>query len=174
MKRYISALCLGAAVLLANSAQATIINFVVPLSGAQEVAGGDPDGTGSASLSIDDFALTISWLISVANIDLPVFGAHIHSAAAGVNGPVVIDFSAQLSGSGLADPDLASVLANPLNFYVNVHNSLHPGGAIRGQLGNPTSVPEPATATLMLLGLVGLGEKMRRFRRHGAMDKESA
>jgi hypothetical protein len=34
------------------------------------------------------------------------------------------------------DPAVArSLLRNPADYYVNVHNPEHPGGAVRGQLG---------------------------------------
>jgi hypothetical protein len=136
---------------------AALINFVVPLSGANEVAPvvGDPDGSGTANLSIDDVALTIDWNIVVANLD-PVIADHIHSGAAGVNGPVVVDFGGALVGAGLFDPDLAAVLGNPTAFYVNVHTTTHTGGAIRGQ------IPEPATALLLGLGLAGLAASTGR------------
>ena len=130
------------------------------LSGANEVAPvvGDPDGFGTASLTIDDVALTIDWNIVVNNLD-PVTLAHIHSGPAGVNGPIVVDFGTgpgALTGSGLFDADLAAVLANPLNFYVNVHTTVHGSGAIRGQ------VPEPGTALLLGAGLLGLAVSRRR------------
>ena len=148
------ATCLGAA----TPAGATIIQFIVPLSGANEVAAasGDPDGTGTATLTIDDATNSISWNIITNNIQLPIFLDHIHQGAAGVNGPVVIDFSAQLVGGPIIDADVAAVLANPTGYYVNVHTNEFPGGAIRGQ------VPEPGTALLLAMGLVGLAASTQR------------
>jgi len=134
------------------------------MSGEQEAPGpGDPDGTGTAFLTIDPDTLTIDWNIIVSNIDFPLTGAHIHEAPAGVPGPIVVDFSSQLSGSDLADPDLAGVLEDPAEYYVNVHNDLFSGGAIRGQLGNPISViPIPSALGLVLLGLASLRLSRRR------------
>lgn len=77
-------------------------------------------------------------------------GAHIHKAPAGVNGPIHWDFLQagnpveSVSGQpsqlrGVARPRtgvavLADLLANPSNYYVNVHSTRFPGGAVRGQL----------------------------------------
>ena len=127
------------------TASAAIVDFQVPL-----YSSGDPDGYGNATLSIDDQALTASWNFSVYNIALPLTAAHIHVGAAGTNGPVVVDFSAQLSGN-VQDADLANVLLNPSNYYINLHNSEYSSGAIRGQLGSP--VPVPAALPLLLSGL---------------------
>lgn len=138
---------LGLSAALASAASAGTITYIVPLTGAQEAPGpGDPDGTGVATLVLDPQTNTIDWNIVVNNIVLPITGAHIHQAPAGSPGPIVIGFGTQLSGSGLVDPDVSNVIANPTGYYVNVHNSEFPGGAIRGQL------PEPATLTLLLLG----------------------
>lgn len=132
---------------LSPHASAAISTFVVPLDGHQEIGAGgvsdagDLDGTGTATLVIDDVANTIEWEIVVHNIVLPPTGAHIHQAGAGANGPVRIDFNAQLSGTGLVDPDLATLLADPMGFYVNIHNAQFPLGAVRGQLSAPGSVP---------------------------------
>jgi hypothetical protein len=160
MKRFY--MLMGGWLLLCCSgiSNAAIIEFQVNLDGSQEVSSGDPDGTGIASLFIDDQAMTIDWMISVSNIDLPLIGAHIHNAAAGANGSVVVDFSGQLSGTNLNDADLANVLLNPTNFYVNLHNSVFPGGAIRGQLAAP--VPLPASLPLLLSGLGWLALKRGR------------
>ncbi len=156
--RYTLALVAGLAIWLgAARADAAIINFVVPLSGANEFppGSGDPDGTGTATLMIDDVGLTITWSITVANIDTVILD-HIHTGAAGVNGPVIVDFGGLLVGGPLADPDLAAVLANPAGHYVNVHTNVFPGGAIRGQ------VPEPRTLLLLGIGLAGLAAATRR------------
>ncbi len=146
------------ALLLPLQAQATIFNFSIPLSGANEVAPnvGDPDGFGVADITIDDSTApfpTISWNITVGNILLPPTGAHIHQGAINANGPVRIDFNSQLTGSGLQDADLVGVIAQPSGWYVNVHTSAHPGGAIRGQ------VPEPTTALLLAGGLALLARR---------------
>lgn len=164
MRTTLLGLAAAAAIGAASSAQATIITFVVPLSGAQEVNAqgtpnqGDPDGRGVATLRIDDVALTIDWDISVSDILLPPSGAHIHNAAIGVNGPIVVDFNRQLTGSGLQDNDLRAVLADPRLFYVNVHNTAFPGGAIRGQI----ATPEPASLLLFGASLAGLALTRRR------------
>ena len=141
----------------AMKADAALISFTVPLSGANEfpAGSGDPDGSGTANLTIDDVALTISWNITVSNLDTVILD-HIHTGAAGVNGPVIVDFGGQLVGSGLADADLAAVLANPAGFYVNVHTNTFQAGAVRGQ------VPEPGTALLLGAGLLGLAASTRR------------
>jgi hypothetical protein len=141
-------------------ANAALINFTVPLSGANEVpaGSGDPNGSGTAFLTFDDVENTVTWNIVTSNITLPIFLDHIHSGPAGVNGPVVIDFSAQLSGGPLFDADVAAVLANPSGFYVNVHTTDFTGGAIRGQ------IPEPGTAMLLGGGLLGFAIARRRTR----------
>lgn len=157
VSRLVAAIALALAIGAARQADAATIIYVVPLSGANEVPGGsgDPDGTGTATLTIDDVALTISWSIVVANIDTVTLD-HIHTGAAGVNGGVIVDFGGVLVGGPIADPDLAAVLANPTGHYVNVHTNTFPSGAIRGQ------VPEPMTLLLVGTGLLGLAAASRR------------
>ncbi len=115
------------------------------LSGKNEVPGpGDPDGTGTANVSITRPATgtgQICFQITVSGITLPAAAAHIHMGAAGVAGPVVVPFSApdaqgKASGcvSGVDPALIQSILTNPAGFYVNVHTSDFPNGALRGQL----------------------------------------
>jgi hypothetical protein len=150
---------------LASAVVAEPVLFALPLDGAQEAPGpGDPDGIGSALLSIDPEASTIDWHISVENIFLPITGVHIHQAPAGEPGPIVVDFAGQLSGMGLFDVDLPAIAANPSNYYVNVHNKKFPDGAIRGQ------IPEPATIGLLGLGLAGLLSRRKSSRRRAVSE----
>ena len=150
-----------ALLLMGAPVNALPIVFVVPLLGSNEVpaGSGDPDGSGTATITLDGATNSISWSITTNNITLPIFLDHIHQGAAGTNGPVVIDFSATLVGGPIVDPDVAAVLANPSGYYVNVHTTDFQAGAIRGQ------VPEPGPAQLVGIGVVAIAMMRRRARR---------
>lgn len=72
------------------------------------------------------------------------FIGHIHRGPAGTNGLVVVDLLGRVSESGrqlhlrgtrpLAPALAAELRANPAGFYVNLHTTQAPAGAIRGQL----------------------------------------
>lgn len=110
------------------------------MTGAQEVPGpGDPDGSGSAEVTVNPGTGEVCYTLTVTNI-APALAAHIHVGAAGVAGPVVVPLLAPSGGSSSdcveVDRELALALVqSPENYYVNVHNSAFPAGAVRGQLG---------------------------------------
>jgi hypothetical protein len=65
--------------------------------------------------------------------------AHIHEGAAGKDGPVKVGLDTPKGGStkGCKTADAAvvkEIMANPANYYVNIHNVAFPKGAVRGQL----------------------------------------
>lgn len=112
-------------------------------SGAAEVPGpGDEDGYGVAFVTVDASTSEICYDIAVANITLPAAAMHIHIGAAGISGSVVVPFDVVPDEEGLAsgcttaDPaSLAGEIAmNPEGYYVNVHTSDFPDGAVRAQL----------------------------------------
>jgi hypothetical protein len=111
------------------------------LTGEAEVPGpGDPDGRGIARVKIDLETNQLCYNIRVRNID-PATAAHIHEAVEGSSGPVRVGLTAPSTGtsSGCATITRAlalDILADPAEYYVNVHNPAFPGGAVRGQLGN--------------------------------------
>lgn len=121
------------------------------LTGRAEVGSGnrlagDPNGRGEAYVfGIDGDPTTLCYVLTVDKIGTAAM-AHIHEGAAGTNGPVVVNLAAPADGNAadcltegeagkfVGDQTVAEILANPGNYYVNVHNSTYPGGAIRGQL----------------------------------------
>ena len=115
--------------------------FTTALTGAAEVPGpGDPDGSGTASLSLNPGQEEVCFELLVSDIALPATGAHIHVGTADVAGPVVVpltapDESGTSSGCVSADRELIkSIIQNPEEYYVNVHSTEFPAGAVRGQL----------------------------------------
>jgi CHRD domain len=109
------------------------------LTGAAEVPGpGDPDGSGSAFITVNPGQGEICFELTVSNI-APATASHIHVGPVGVAGPVVVGLTPPTSGSSSGcvsvDRDLAkAILKNPEEYYVNVHNEPFPAGAVRGQL----------------------------------------
>jgi hypothetical protein len=118
-------------------------NFVAPLSGREEVPARDTLAVGVATFKLRDDGAALLYKINVANLH-NVTAAHIHCAAAGVNGPVGVTlFTAAPAGgvvngtlaegtitaadavNGCGWTDLASVLAaiETGNTYVNVHTN---------------------------------------------------
>lgn len=117
--------------------------FVVPLTGAAEAPGpGDPDGSGTAWLSLNQGQGEVCFAIVVTDITLPATGAHIHRAPAGSPGPVVVpltppDATGTSSGcvTGVSQDLIKEIRQSPWEFYVNVHTlPLYAAGAVRGQL----------------------------------------
>lgn len=110
--------------------------FALDLKGTSE-----PNATGTAVLRIRRDAGLVCYRLHVAYVTLPTTAAHIHRGAAAVNGPVVVPLTApgadgNASGCATTAPALiGEILANPAGFYVNVHTTEHPAGAIRAQLG---------------------------------------
>ena len=122
--------------------------FSTELTGAEEVdpdtgavGVGDPDGSGTATITLNPGQEEVCFELTVADIDTPI-GAHIHEGAAGTNGPVVVGLvplppTGDSSSSGcvsLERQEIIEILRDPSNYYVNVHTALFPDGAIRGQL----------------------------------------
>ena len=132
--RIFAALTLGAMFSAPLSAISPRVTLTAVLSGANEPTGGDADGTGSFSAMVDaddgDFCYTLK-----ADKIAAVTMAHVHSGAAGANGPPVVTVALTDDNCMAIEPDvLRAIVAHPENYYVNIHNAEFPGGAIRGQL----------------------------------------
>ena len=128
------------------------------LSGDEEVPPRDTNAQGQAIFQLSKDGTELSYKLNIANIE-NVTQAHIHLAAAGVNGGIVVwlypsappahlipgGSQGTLAEGVIKQASLVGSLAGrPLgvlldamragNTYVNVHTSQFPGGEIRGQI----------------------------------------
>ena len=153
----------------------TTSTYTVPLSAANEVppiANADANASGTATIALtvtrDDAGAVTS---ATANIQINVTGfppgtsvtdAHIHNGPAGANAGVYVSAgiaagelvlpngAGSLAKNGINVPAdrAAAIIANPAGHYFNVHTTLNPAGAIRGQLagGGATVTTDPGVA----------------------------
>lgn len=140
----LAAAALAATALVGTSAAAAPPSgrpFELTMTGAEEVPGpGDPDATGTATFRVNPGLEQICYTLEVSDVDGTVVAAHIHVAPAGVAGPVVVPLVPPTDGtsSDCADVDRELALAiikDPEQYYVNVHSTVFPAGAVRAQLG---------------------------------------
>ena len=116
------------------------------LTPAEEVAPfvGIDGASGQADLSLNVGQGTICVDLTTSGFDLTL--AHIHEAAVGINGSVVVDFTSLISGdsaTGCVTVERAlvkEISKNPADYYVNTHaGAPRTAGffqGIRGQLGD--------------------------------------
>ena len=131
-----------------------------PMVGASEVPANDSRASAKASFEMEHGA--IEYKIKMTRPITGAFMAHIHTAAVGVNGPIVVwlfgdaalglnnptvNFSkhatvakGRITAADLVGPlagktlaELKALLDNG-NAYVNLHTRVHPGGEIRAQV----------------------------------------
>jgi hypothetical protein len=108
----------------------------VRLSGSQEVPPVTTAASGSGTIMV---GADKSVSGSVTTIGINATAAHIHMAAMGQNGPVIIALTKTAdgvwsvpAGAKLTDAQYDAFKAG--NLYVNVHSDAYKGGEIRGQL----------------------------------------
>lgn len=154
-------------------------------SGAQEVPGPGEDGaTVTGDFSFDEAAGTITYTVAVSGNAEPAAAGHLHEAPAGEAGDIVVTLDAAAIKAGteatvtVEDPALvAEIVANPQDYYLNVHSPSFPAGFARAQLADsapaesaptdaapaepaPTSVPAgdgSSNGSTVLLGTILLG-----------------
>ena len=122
-------------VVAVENAAAGVYTFSASLFHSNEVPPNASGYTGVASITVDTstFEVCVNATTNVPDSDA-IVAQHIHEGAEGVNGPIVVPFtsldSCAISTSTIVD----GIVANPSGFYFNVHTTMFPGGALRGQL----------------------------------------
>jgi hypothetical protein len=128
---------------LSLTARAQVIEFRATINAAQEVPTNTSAAAGTAIMLYDVGTNTFDLFITISGMTNTLAASHIHEAAAGTNGPVVVPFASTsyalsgttLSGTILRLPytgDKLKLLQN--GAYVNFHTAQFPGGEVRGQL----------------------------------------
>ena len=108
----------------------------VTLAGDQEVPAVTTAAKGSGTVTIGD-DMSVKGTVTTSGI--AATAAHIHIAAAGKNGPVIVPMVKSgdngwtfAAGAKLTEDQMKAFKAGEL--YINVHSAANPGGEIRGQL----------------------------------------
>lgn len=134
MKRSIVRTLIAAGVIAVLASPAFAEN--VTLSGKNEVPPVDSKASGSGTVTVNPDK-TVTAKITVTG--MTATAAHIHMAAAGANGPVIVPFNKTAdntfeapAGAKMTDEQYAAFKAG--NTYVNVHSAANPGGEVRAQL----------------------------------------
>jgi hypothetical protein len=150
--------------------------FQVSLSGDQEVPATTTGGLATGSLTFASPTLAISGGLQLNGITATA--AHIHQAAAGSNGPVIVPMTEIPAGSGnwevasgtvLTQAQADALLAGGL--YFNAHTPANPGGDVRGQIGrdvfavqmSPAQEVPSNTTTASAKGLLVLDPVSKKF-----------
>lgn len=126
--------------------------FRATLTGSAEVPPNSSASTGSARFTVDGSQL--EYTLDVQNV-AGAIAAHIHTGAAGTNGPPIVflfqqaapgatvsggslaagavDASDMIASAGVSYDSMLSLIRRG-NAYVNVHTTARPAGEIRGQI----------------------------------------
>ena len=169
MLRFLSLNLVGwAFLILATPAAHAGLLFDATLDGAQEVPANASLATGYSTVLLNDLEDQITVNFSWSGLSAAATAAHIHGPALpGFNASPVFTFTG-IGGVGISGsmpeqvfaitPAQVAALKEGL-YYVNVHNSIYPGGEIRGQLA---LIPEPTMLSLLALGGLTLLRHKRR------------
>jgi hypothetical protein len=129
-------MALPALALASGTAMSPVVS--AKLVGKAEVPKGSPTGSGIVVLHMNAGKRTVCWTFEkVKGIDKPLV-SHIHKGGSGAAGPVVVPLGGAFKMKGCTTTTASvakAIVAKPGGYYVNIHTTKFPGGAIRGQLG---------------------------------------
>jgi CHRD domain len=142
-----------------NPTQVKFTASILPANEVPAITNAENTGRGTATVTLNltrDAAGAITAATADLSVDVTGFPAgtpinimHVHNAAAGVNGGIVIQSGLAageivlvngsqngIARSGISvTPTLAQdIITNPANYYYNIHTTINAGGVARGQL----------------------------------------
>jgi hypothetical protein len=103
-------------------------------------------GTFTAATTKTATGATLSWRLTFSNLTGPATAAHIHTAAKGVAGPVVVPLCGPCTSGATGSADVNATLLSAIESggaYVNVHTEANKAGEIRAQLGSSIATVKP-------------------------------
>ena len=125
----------AAMILAAPAAQAEMMTFTTELTAAAGVPPTASAATGTAEVTLDTEAKTVSWIYTHVGLSGDMTASHIHGPATATEtaGPVIDTTTETMEGTAaITDEQAAELIAGM--YYLNVHTEMYPDGEIRGQL----------------------------------------
>ena len=121
--------------LMAPPATARVADRAATTLSATLAPSGDPNGSGHAMMTLNRNRQKVCATIHWTGIEEPDF-AHIHKKS---DGSIAVDLTGAVTGGarctrGVPRRTITRILERPRRYYVNVHNSTYPAGAIQGTL----------------------------------------
>jgi hypothetical protein len=131
----------GIAAMMTSAHGGPYQQYFAILDAGNQSDGGRAGAVGTATIMFGPGTNEICFAIVVRGVDKPTL-AHIHDGGAGVDGGIRVTLSPPATGNPGTSADcvtttaanIAAIKANPTKFYVNVHSTSKPNGALRGQL----------------------------------------
>ncbi len=120
--------------------QMGVVTRTTTMTGTQENPSVTTIASGTAIIAVEPSTRALTARMTLSG--MTAVAAHIHEAAIGSNGPVIVPMTETAAGSGiwtaaagatLTPTQYQSLLAG--NLYFNAHSTAFPGGEIRGQIG---------------------------------------
>ena len=124
---------------VAKAKKALSRTYSLKMTGPPRLPPGATNGTAKAVVTLSSKLGKVCWTFkSLSGVSNPTY-AHIHVGVAGKSGNIVLPLSTgstlKTKGCVHASATLMSqIAANPHGYYVNIHSTQYPGGAVRAQL----------------------------------------
>jgi len=118
----------------------TDASYYTNLNGAQQVPVVTTTAVGVGVFTLSKHQGILKFSMVANGLSGAITGAHLHTGAIGVNGPVTIDLTSFITGNKIVGEVNTATMTTFIsdlkagNIYLNIHTAANPGGEIRSQL----------------------------------------